>query len=194
MCSHQASSGGQKSQVGVPRRFSVGTLMVMVTMFAVLFAVLKTWNAKPTECVVIATFFFVVGTAQCLMYGGKNPRKASLVAGAWANALLTMADVLVTLYASHLNLPGWWMLGGLVGFLGYLVIQACVGAIAGYLAGTLTAGIFLWIERDKESSEAIEPTTEAPLGKRGTPGRFIGSPTLAFGGRKPARSNLNGVA
>ncbi len=51
--------------VGMPRQFSVGTLMILIALFGVLFAFLTIYNVPPLSFAIIGIFFAVVGAAQC---------------------------------------------------------------------------------------------------------------------------------
>ncbi len=73
----------------VPRRFGVGVLMMLMTAFAVLFAIMRTFSViaptfgvSPAAFCVIAGLFLAVTLAQILLFEGKKPREASLLAGA----------------------------------------------------------------------------------------------------------------
>ena len=63
----------RKEQVGVPRRFGIGTLMILVTAFAVLFSLLKVLHAPPTVFAGISIFVAVVAACQVLLFKGKKP-------------------------------------------------------------------------------------------------------------------------
>src|SRR5690242_12512148 len=66
----------------VPRRFGVGVLLILMTAFAVLFAVMQSLRAPPQLFAVIAGLFLAVTVAQILLFRGEQPRVASLLAGA----------------------------------------------------------------------------------------------------------------
>ncbi len=52
-----------------------------MTMFAVLFAVLRSLNVPAREFAYIALFFLGVGAGQALLFHGQRPRRASIVTG-----------------------------------------------------------------------------------------------------------------
>ena len=66
--------------IGVPRRFGVFILMLMVTMYAVLFSVLQTLRANPLVFVLLALLFTGIGIGQAVLFGGAirgRPRSGS---------------------------------------------------------------------------------------------------------------------
>ena len=81
-------------QVGMPRRFGIGTLMTITVFFALLFGILKMLCVTPIVFIAIVAFIVVVAVCQALLYGGKNPRRASFIAGVvmyWVATLATVA-------------------------------------------------------------------------------------------------------
>jgi hypothetical protein len=51
-------------------------------MFAVLFAILRAFEASPLNYFGVGLFLFAVGLGQMLLFKGQRPRKASVVVGA----------------------------------------------------------------------------------------------------------------
>jgi hypothetical protein len=123
--------------VGVPRRFGLGILFLMTTMYAVLFAVLQVLGAPVEVFVIIALFFTGVGLGQTLLYGGQYPRAASI----WVGAVLLPVEILAlaVVPAMHRGL----YLAELVCMLSF---SPLLGAGFGYLAGGVTAGAFLIVK------------------------------------------------
>jgi hypothetical protein len=121
----------------VPRRFGVNVLLVLMTGFAVLFALLRALNAPPPAFATIGVFFLGVTVSQVVLFQGKRPRMASMLVGA---VLLPLVMISAQLLDRSGRSPAWeW--------LDMLVISTVFGAIWGYLAGTLVAGVFLLLER-----------------------------------------------
>ncbi|MGD0382286.1 MAG: hypothetical protein ABSA77_02115 [Thermoguttaceae bacterium] len=130
--------------VGVTRRFSVGTFMIMMAFFGVLFAILKIFNTNPIVFCCIAVFFAGIGVAQMSLFGGDEPRRASCIAGFPLGFVcglggMIAARVFYREFASS-----------------YEIIKSSIfftvfGGPCGYLAGCLIAGIFL--VRERESAE-----------------------------------------
>lgn len=147
---------------GVPRRFSLGRLMMITAFFAVLFGLLSWLDAHPILFVVVAVFVTVVGLAQAILYSGKKPRKASVVAGSAVCALVSMIWCLSLLFAVGVR-PGIGNVISLAFFFAVAtVFWAGVGGVFGYLAGCLIAGVFLGKrvdlpEADDHASEISDP-------------------------------------
>ena len=59
-----------KKQTGVPRRFGMAVAMVIMTMYAMLFGVLKSFGTPPIAFVLIALFFTGVGVSQAVLFKG----------------------------------------------------------------------------------------------------------------------------
>jgi len=115
-------------------RFGIGTLLVITTMYAVLFGILRAFGAAPWAFVVFALLFTAVGLGQKLLFKGQRPQKASIVAGACFGVVLYIVSRVVfgAEYIYHPFVPFDPMEG------------AFVGAIYGYVAGLLISGVF-WI-------------------------------------------------
>jgi hypothetical protein len=129
---------------GVPRRFGMAIVMLIMTMYAILFAAMKLLDAPPTVFGVIAILFTGVGLGQMLLFRGQYPRAASVWVGA---CLLPLEVVVVIVYEAvtgGVSEPGADLLMGLVCG---ATLAAPLGALAGYTAGCLAAGVFLLLER-----------------------------------------------
>jgi hypothetical protein len=150
----------RKGQVGVPRRFSIGTLMILVTAFAVLFSLLKVLHAPPVAFAVISIFVAVVAACQVLLFKGKNPRKASFVAG----AVMYGGALIVAILVTHWNDQNhFWFIANLV--LG-AILGPGAGGMLGYAVGCLVAAIFLIRkEPDDELPETSGIETKSETGK-----------------------------
>ena len=135
--------------VCVPRRFSVGTMMILVTACAVLLGVLKSAGVPPLVFATVAVFIGGVGACQVLMFKGTDPRRASFYGG-----MITFGVLAVVAAMAAGCLADWeaaiacvfW--GGILAFI--------LGGPLGYAAGCLVAAIFLV---RKEPADA-EPTPE----------------------------------
>ena len=132
-------------QVGVPRRFGIGILMILTAAFAVLCGVLQSLDAQPPEFTIIGILFFGVAAGQVLLFQGTNPRLASVIVGGILFPLET-----VVYYA---------IMGARNPVDAYVVVGLSVfgGPLFGYLAGGLTAGLFLVLNRLSGSNAAGEP-------------------------------------
>lgn len=128
---------------GAPRVFDIFTIFAVTLAFALLFTCLKFlqpalgMELAPTV-VSFSVFVTLVGVAQMLLWHGKKPRPASLVAGPIIWFVIGTANVLI--YSGVRGLP---MAFG-------IVCSMPVGVFAGYLAGALVAGVFLLADRFRQ--------------------------------------------
>jgi hypothetical protein len=135
-------------------------MMLMVTLYAVLFAFMKLMGADPVFFVVVGLLVFGVGLGQVFLFGGKYPRAASI----WTGACLLPVETIVAFIYTHLA-EGGGSPSEEEFAAAFLIVLFFIplGAAAGYLAGGLTAGVFLvlqWWGREPESDGA-EETVEA---------------------------------
>ncbi len=138
-----------QKDVGVTRRFSVGTFMIMIAFFGVLFAILKMLNNPIIFCC-IAVFFAGIGVAQMALFGGTEPRKASWVAGFPLGFLCGLGGMIAARWFD-LSIPSGEILG-------VSIFCAVIGGPCGYLAGCLIAGIFLVRERESDEENDAQST------------------------------------
>jgi hypothetical protein len=117
----------------VPRRFDLATIFVVTLAYSLLFGVMKAIGLPQSATAIIAAFIMLVGAAQALLFGGKQPRTASIVAGAVLYLLAITAAWVATgprLYSvSQLLVPASLTIAG--------------GGILGYLSGVMIGGVFL---------------------------------------------------
>jgi hypothetical protein len=151
---------------GVPRRFGIGVLMLLVAMYAVLFSAMSVMGASPAVFVPIAAFITIVGLGQVLLFRSRYPRAASIYSGAVALPLVMLAVIVVAVTVEPGPFRHW---GPFLALLFAVVFAAIpLGAMFGYLAGGLTAGVFLLIEQWKNRHPAADveqptdPFAEAP--------------------------------
>lgn len=117
----------------VPRRFDLATLFVVSLAYALLFGLMRALHFPTIVFLVSALYVTFVGLAQAVLFRGKKPREASIIASGvyWV----------VAMWIGFAN-------SGPNGFnlLGAFVISLCwatVGSAFGYLFGVVIAGIFL---------------------------------------------------
>lgn len=125
---------------GVPRRFGVGGLLIISTMYAVLFAILRTLEVPPLDFVGVVLFFTAVGLGQMLLFKGQRPRRASMIVGA-------------CMFAGFIAFLDWTGIGPsrrTLSCRAFEVEGAIIGAGYGYLAGVLIAGVFLLIDKARK--------------------------------------------
>lgn len=128
-------------EAGVPRRFGMGTLLLITAMYAVLFAVLRAFGLPPSAFLFVALFFTAVGLGQMLLFKGERPRRASVVVGAGFYAVATLV---LFGYERVVHHRGTYpdLCFGLFWF-------PISGGIAGYCGGLLIAAVFLLIDKWK---------------------------------------------
>jgi hypothetical protein len=113
--------------------------MAVTLAYALLFGVMRFLQAPPALIGFVSLFITLVGLGQALLFRGRHPRAASLVAG-----ILAWSACAVLIYAwdhpgGGTPRPGYW-----TDLLKIFAISAvCPGAILSYLTGTLVAGLFL---------------------------------------------------
>jgi uncharacterized membrane protein (UPF0136 family) len=128
--------------IGVPRQFSVGRLLFVVSMFVVLFAILTMLGA--TIVIFCGTVIFIlgIGIVQIVDYW-KNPSVETIIAGLIFGVLICMAAFYFdSIYPSSV----WVARHGLPTITvnqAFAIAIGLFGGVFGYFAGCLIAGIFL---------------------------------------------------
>jgi hypothetical protein len=136
----------------------------VTTMCAVLLGLMKTLTLPAAPFVCVAVYFAVIGMAQAVLFSGKDPRAASMVAGGALSALGFLALFGYYACSAMASMPGSgkpaMLLGGVAFF---MVILTVVGAVLGDLAGLLVAWILGWSEDNQRAREDEEDRARAPL-------------------------------
>jgi hypothetical protein len=142
---------------GVPRNFATGHLLAMVTLFALLFSLLAYKEAGREWYVVGSLFIIAVILGQMFLFHGREPRRASCVAGACTMPLLVPVLVIAKEGPDLLG-SGWAnaVVTIVAAAVGTAVPAALVGVACGYLIGALCAGIFLVTERRWDAGRISE--------------------------------------
>ncbi|HEX5444946.1 MAG TPA: hypothetical protein VFW87_14005 [Pirellulales bacterium] len=130
---------------GVPRRFGVGTMLIVTTAYGMLLAVLRLAGWPPGATAWILAFISLVGLGQMLLFGAKRPREASVVTGAIGLPLAMFAFAM----SFGFDDPHTWLAG--------LVCAVPFGAAAGYLAGGVVAGVFLVMDAVEQKLAILFP-------------------------------------
>jgi hypothetical protein len=147
----QAEFQAAGAQTGMPRRFGVGSLLALTTLFAVLCAFLASSQAHPAVFALVAIYLAGIVLAQMLLFRGRKPREASILAGAGMAVLLVGAALaLEALFGErHARDP-----------LPILLIFApAIGAATGYVVGGVVGGMFLvsnGLRRRAERQAAVD--------------------------------------
>ena len=124
---------------GVPRRFGMTALFAIMTLYAIVFAVMQSLDAHPMVFTIIAVLLTGVGAGQTLLFGGKFPRVASVCAGAMLFPLEIIAALIYLYISSHFVVPP-------AAIIAAVVFSVPAGALLGYLAGGLAGGVFLLLD------------------------------------------------
>lgn len=132
-------------EVGVPRRFSIGTIFVLLTLYGILFRLLVLLGAAANWTALICLFFGIVTVSQMMLFHGARPRAASLVSGMVACPLLLVAvaiDEMTSRWTGWTPLAGGGGLDRVDGFVSAILLLAMLGLPLGYMVGGTTAGVF----------------------------------------------------
>lgn len=147
--------------IGVPRRFSLATLMLTMVTYALLLAGLRAGEMPTDWIVVMLVLFTAAGVGQPILFGGKSPRAVSVLVG---QALFPIEVVGLIIYRHVANANRYHVEEGVV-----LVFLAClVGGLLGYAAGCLAAGMFFLndrYEKFKRRHAAPEQPEPDPLAR-----------------------------
>ena len=144
--------------VGVPRRFGVFLMMLMVTLYAVLFSVLRWLQASNLVFGLLAVLFTGIGIGQAVLFGGRYPRSASI----WIGSILVPIEVCVFI----MNKNDFLYVGAFSGMMAFVclllafLLSIPFGALFGYLFGTVTAGGFWLVNLYEKRQAAKEPSGE----------------------------------
>jgi hypothetical protein len=137
--------------VGVPRRFGMFIMMLMVTLYALLFSLLKVLHASTSVFVFIALLVTGIGIGQAVLFGGRYPRAASI----WIGLVLVPIEMLAfCMFANDFIYFGNMSVGEVLAVvIGIVFVGVPIGAIVGYLFGTVTAGGFYledWYDKRRQ--------------------------------------------
>lgn len=123
---------------GVPRRYKLSTIFVVTTVCAVVLAACRAARIPAERMVAISLFFAVVAVAQAVLFGGRRPRLASVIAGIAITSAIHFYGTLVVgwppAHAHNLQLMS-------------IATALFLGVSLGYLAGGLAAGVFLVLDK-----------------------------------------------
>lgn len=137
----------RRDPVGVPRRFGVGLLLVVTTVYALLFGVLRALHFPATEFAMVVGYITVIGLGQAILFSGKKPRLASYLVGAAVCLVLYMVS-----FGRLIPLLGFWR--SFPELLSILFWSLTVGGLLGYVTGCLVGGVFLIAKQWKEGRRA----------------------------------------
>jgi ClpA/ClpB-like protein len=132
-----------KPATGVPRRFSMAALFAMMTLYAVIFAIMQSLDTNPVVFTAIAVLLTGVGAGQTLLFGGKLPRISSVCAG----AVLFPLEIMAAIVYYYLSSPRASFSPADL-FVVFIAMVFCIplGGFLGYLAGGLAGGVFVLLD------------------------------------------------
>jgi hypothetical protein len=116
----------------VPRRFGIGTLLVVATAYAVLFGTLRGLRAPWQITIAVSIFLTIVGLVQ-FFAGPTYARRASMLLGSVSFAIPAFI---------------MWLIGRPVAaehFFTAMFAAMIGGGLFGYVAGVVVASVFLFI-------------------------------------------------
>lgn len=129
----------REGEFGAPRRYGIGTLLIVTAAAAGLLGFFNLFGAPPALVAVVLAFLALVALGQLILYQGVRPRAASVITGAvvFPVGILLFA----TLFATQ---SGGVRYRDLL-FIVVFCIFVCpgIGALLGYVGGGMVAGIFL---------------------------------------------------
>lgn len=137
----------------VPRRFGIGTMMVITACFAVFFSILKVAGAPWQVYLFIPLFVVGAGLGQVLLFRGRRPRTASVLAGIILGGVLSFVGAVIEGINSESNngLPVSYFIEH------WAISMLCPGlflcSILGYLSGLVASALFLFCERKEQAEE-----------------------------------------
>ena len=134
--------GESESPAAAPRRFGMGTLLIVVLAVSLGFAAAKRLEIPPVLTLLVGSFLGIIGGLQMAM--NKVPRAASVGTGAVLLPLTLATSGLATGASSHPVLGPLMATPADIAFLGAHLVG--LGAVCGYIGGALVAGLFLVIE------------------------------------------------
>jgi hypothetical protein len=124
---------------GVNRRFSLATIMMMMAGTSLLLTIANALGALPTVSGMLMLLCIAVALGQMFLFGGTQPRKASVIVGGVTFTAMPVVIVICTM-CSSVHRP---TANEQVELMWLFIFGPIYGALLGYLAGGLVAGVLL---------------------------------------------------
>ena len=153
----------------VPRRFGMGTIFVVTTLFAVLFGILTGVGAPGEFVLILAGFLAIIGFAQMLLFGGKRPRLASVVTGIVLTTLIGLTWMGILISEGRFSGLTDLLVVGLVVCAVSTFIGFTFGLVFGYAGGGVVAGVFLIMDHVERLMYGRRENGEDPKTSNETP-------------------------
>lgn len=125
----------KNSGMGVPQKLPLGELILLVTLFAVLFRLLTLLGGNGEIVMFVATLAIGVSLGQAMMFDGERPRQASMIVGTF------LCPMMVLIYGIA-SMLGFGVRFGWPVIISGMVFLTFVGPLLGYFAGLFVAGWF----------------------------------------------------
>ena len=145
----EAGTSKANEPFGVPRRFGIGTILIVTAAYGVLLAILRIAHWDAAAIFWALGFISAVGLGQMLLFNAKRPREASIVTGA---AILPVIVLVWSASVNHYEPVASICCG--------IVCSVPFGAIAGYLAGGMVAGVFLIMDAVEQALGRVFPPSD----------------------------------
>jgi hypothetical protein len=125
-------------------------MMAISVGYAMLFAVMRLFDASPYLMFSTGGLIATVGVSQAILFSGEEPRKASLIVGG-----------VYCLIAA--GIAAAFLAGRFVDAAAASIFAIMWGPLAGYLAGALVGGVFLIAEYGRRGMAKFKQPTEQPV-------------------------------
>ena len=138
MLGNSIKSTMQNAGMGVPNRLPLGELLLLVTVFCVLFRLLTLVDTPSDLMVFIGILTISVAIGQSLLFQGERPREASVAVGAVTCPLLAIAGFVFAMLGIGNILPS----NAVGAWVSLTFLMVILGPVLGYFAGLFVAGWF----------------------------------------------------
>jgi len=174
---HPASGYYPEKVYGVTRRFSLATVMLMMAGASVILAVMNAFDIHPAISGGFLLLCVATAIGQMLLFGGKQPRMASLIVGEVFSVVASFIGVAVFFDGPSRQRPAAMIF--------FVFFGAIIGPVLGYLAGGLVAGVLLVMDltelklarwrrvREPDDDPWPEPTNPEKTGKPPAAGKAL---------------------
>ena len=115
-----------------PRRFDLATIFIATAAYSLLFGIMTLLDFAPVVKLYIGVLITIVGASQALLMNVLDARRASIMVGASVHTIFSLV-----LFAMEPRFFGHSLI------VAVLINGMAGGALFGYLAGVMAAGVFL---------------------------------------------------